>query len=64
MVSRMLRRGVLSKRSDLRSTEPIQRCGHKQASDLPHIDFEKLGRIECPDRLVKGDRRDAVDGAG
>ena len=63
-VSRVLARAGLSKLSDLRPTEPVQRYEHEAPGDLLHIDTKKLGRIVRPSHRVTGNRRDTVDGAG
>jgi hypothetical protein len=63
-VSRVLARAGLSKLSDLRPLEPVQRYEHEASGDLLHIDTKKLGRILRPSHRVTGDRRDGVDGAG
>jgi transposase InsO family protein len=63
-VSRVLARAGLSKLSDLRPAEPVQRYEHEAPGDLLHIDTKKLGRIVRPSHRVTGNRRDGVDGAG
>lgn len=63
-VSRVLARAGLSKLSELRAREPVQRYEHAAPGDLLHIDTKKLGRIERPSHRVTGNRRDSVDGAG
>jgi len=63
-VSRVLARAGLSKLSDLRPVEPVQRYEHEAPGDLLHIDTKKLGRIVRPSHRVTGNRRDGVDGAG
>ena len=63
-VSRVLARAGLSKLSDLKPVEPVQRYEHEAPGDLLHIDTKKLGRIVRPSHRVTGDRRDSVDGAG
>ncbi|SEL26477.1 Transposase InsO and inactivated derivatives [Roseateles sp. YR242] len=63
-VSRVLARAGLSKLSDLKPVEPVQRYEHEAPGDLLHIDTKKLGRIERPGHRVTGDRRDSVNGAG
>ena len=63
-VSRVLARAGLSKLSDLRPVEPVQRYEHEAPGDLLHIDTKKLGRIVRPSHRVTGDRRDGADGAG
>ena len=44
----MLARAGLSKLSDLRPVEPVQRYEHEAPGDLLHIDTKKLGRIVRP----------------
>jgi transposase InsO family protein len=63
-VSRVLARVGLSKLSDLRAAEPVQRYEHEAPGDLLHIDTKKLGCIVRPSHRVTGNRRDSVDGAG
>jgi len=63
-VSRVLARAGLSKLSDLRPVEPVQRYEHDAPGDLLHIDTKKLGQIVRPSHRVTGDRRDGVRGAG
>ena len=63
-VSRVLARANLSKLSDLRPTEPVQRYEHDAPGDLLHIDTKKLGRIVRPGHRVTGNRGDGVTGAG
>jgi transposase InsO family protein len=63
-VSRVLARAGLSKLSDLKPAEPVQRYEHEAPGDLLHIDTKKLGRIVRPSHRVTGNRRDGVDGAG
>ena len=63
-VSRVLARANLSKLSDLRPTEPVQRYEHDAPGDLLHIDTKKLGRIVRPSHRVTGNRCDGVTGAG
>lgn len=63
-VSRVLARAGLSKLSDLRPLEPLQRGEHEAPGDLLHIDTKRLGRIVRPSHRVTGNRRDGVDGAG
>ena len=63
-VSCGLAKAGLSKLSDLRPVEPVQRYEHEAPGDLLHIDTEKLGRIVRPSHCVTGDRRDGVGIAG
>lgn len=63
-VSCGLAKAGLSKLSDLRPVELVQRYEHEAPGDLLHIDTEKLGRIVRPSHCVTGDRRDGVGIAG
>ncbi len=63
-VSRVLARAGLSKLSDLKPSEPVQRYEHDAPGDMLHIDTKKLGRIIRPSHRVTGNRRDSVNGAG
>jgi transposase InsO family protein len=63
-VSRVLRRAGLSRLSDLRPPEPVQRYERDQPGELLHIDIKKLGRIERPGHRVTGTREGRVQGAG
>ena len=63
-VSRVLARAGLSKLSDLKPVEPVQRYEHEAPGDLLHIDTKKLGRIVRPSHRVTGKRSDGVTGAG
>lgn len=63
-VSRVLARAGLSKLSDLKPVDPVQRYEHDAPGDLLHIDTKKLGCIVRPSHRVTGDRRDSVGGAG
>ncbi len=56
-VSRVLRRAGLSRLSDLRPQEPIQRYERASAGELLQIDIKKLGRFTQPGHRVSGDRR-------
>ncbi len=44
-VSRVLRRAGLSRLSDLRPDEPVQRYEREVPGELLHIDIKKLGRV-------------------
>lgn len=55
-VSRVLRRAGLSRLSDLRPVEPVQRYEHEAPGDLLHIDIKKLGRFDASGHRVTGDR--------
>ncbi len=62
-VSRVLARTGLSKLSDPKPVEPVQRYEHEAPGGLLHIDPKKLGRIMRPSHRVTGDRRDSAGGA-
>lgn len=63
-VSRVLRRAGLSRLTDLRPPEPVQRYEWEQPGELLHIDIKKLGRIERPGHRVTGTREGRIKGAG
>lgn len=63
-VSRILRRAGLSRLTDLRPPEPVQRYERDEPGELLHIDIKKLGRIERPGHRVTGTREGRVQGAG
>ena len=63
-VSRVLRRAGLSRLSDLRPQEPVQRYERDAPGDLLHIDIKKLARIEKAGHRVTGNRAGRVQGAG
>lgn len=63
-VSRVLRRAGLSRLTDLRPPEPVQRYEREQPGELLHIDIKKLGRIARPGHRVTGTREGRVQGAG
>jgi len=56
-VSRVLRRAGLSKLSDLRPQEVVQRYEREAPGDLLHIDIKKLGRFEDVGHRITGDYR-------
>jgi len=56
-VSRVLRRAGLSRLSDLRPQEAIQRYEREAPGDLLHIDIKKLGRFEDVGHRITGDYR-------
>jgi transposase InsO family protein len=56
-VSRVLRRAGLSRLSDLRSDEPVQRYERDHPGELLHIDIKKLGRFDKVGHRITGDRR-------
>ena len=55
-VSRVLKRAGLSKLSDLRPAEAVQRYEHEQPGELLHIDIKKLGRFDKVGHRITGDR--------
>ena len=63
-VSRVLRRAGLSKLSDLRPREDIQRYEREAPGDLLHIDIKKLGRFENVGHRITGDNRRRTRHAG
>lgn len=63
-VSRVLRRAGLSKLSDLRPQEDIQRYEREAPGDLLHIDIKKLGRFENVGHRITGDNRRRTRHAG
>jgi transposase InsO family protein len=56
-VSRVLRRAGLSRLSDLRPDEPVQRYEREHPGELLHIDIKKLGRFDKVGHRITGDRR-------
>jgi len=63
-VSRVLKRAGLSRLSDLRPVEPVQRYEHEAPGELLHIDIKKLGRFDKVGHRITGDRSRQVHGAG
>src|SRR5436190_13004554 len=57
-VSRVLRRAGLSRLSDLRPDEPVQRYERDHPGELLHIDIKKLGRFDKVGHRITGDRRE------
>jgi len=55
-VSRVLRRAGLSRLSDLRPDEPVQRYERDSPGELLHIDIKKLGRFDKVGHRITGDR--------
>ena len=55
-VSRVLRRAGLSRLSDLRPAEPVQRYERDSPGELLHIDIKKLGRFDKVGHRITGDR--------
>jgi transposase InsO family protein len=55
-VSRVLRRAGLSRLSDLRPNEPVQRYERETPGELLHIDIKKLGRFDKVGHRITGDR--------
>jgi len=63
-VSRVLKRAGLSRLSDLRPAEPVQRYEREAPGELLHIDIKKLGRFDKVGHRITGDRSRQVHGAG
>lgn len=63
-VSRVLRRAGLSKLSDLRPQEPVQRYEREQPGELLHIDIKKLGRFDKVGHRITGDRKQRARNIG
>jgi transposase InsO family protein len=63
-VSRVLRRAGLSRLSDLRPDEPIQRYERDHPGELLHIDIKKLGRFDQVGHRITGDRRQRARNIG
>jgi transposase len=55
-VSRVLRRAGLSRLSDLRPDEPVQRYEREHPGELLHIDIKKLGRFDKVGHRITADR--------
>ena len=55
-VSRVLRRAGLSRLSDLRPDEPVQRYEREHPGELLHIDIKKLARFDKVGHRITGDR--------
>ena len=55
-VSRVLRRAGLSRLSDLRPDEPVQRYEREVPGELLHVDIKKLGRFDRVGHRITGDR--------
>nr|WP_236698369.1 hypothetical protein [Xylophilus sp. Leaf220] len=55
-VSRVLRRAGLSRLSDLRQNEPVQRYERECSGELLRIDIKKLGRFNKVGHRITGDR--------
>jgi transposase InsO family protein len=55
-VSRVLRRAGLSRLSDLRPEESVQRYERDNPGELLHIDIKKLGRFDRIGHRITGDR--------
>ena len=55
-VSRVLRRAGLSRLSDLRPAEPVQRYELERPGELLHVDIKKLGRFDKVGHRITGDR--------
>lgn len=63
-VSRVLKRAGLSRLSDLRPAEDVQRYEREVSGELLHIDIKKLGRFEAVGHRITGDRRQRSRQAG
>lgn len=63
-VSRVLRRAGLSRLSDLRPQEPVQRYEREAPGELLHIDIKKLGRFDKVGPRITGDRRQRARNIG
>jgi len=63
-VSRVLRRAGLSRLSDLRPDEPVQRYEREIPGELLHIDIKKLGRFAKVGHRITGDRTPRVRKVG
>jgi transposase InsO family protein len=63
-VSRVLKRAGLSRLSDLRPVEAVQRYEHEAPGELLHIDIKKLGRFDNVGHRITGDRSRQIHGAG
>ena len=63
-VSRVLRRAGLSRLSDLRPNEPVQRYERDSPGELLHIDIKKLGRFDKVGHRITGDRTQRARNAG
>lgn len=63
-VSRVLKRAGLSRLSDLRPKETIQRYEREAPGDLLHIDIKRLARFERVGHRITGDRRQYTARAG
>lgn len=63
-VSRVLRRAGLSRLSDLRPQEPVQRYEREVPGELLHIDIKKLGRFDKVGHRITGDRTQRARNSG
>ena len=63
-VSRVLRRAGLSRLSDLRPDEPVQRYERDNPGELLHIDIKKLGRFDKVGHRITGDRTQRARSVG
>ena len=63
-VSRVLRRAGLSRLSDLRPDEPVQRYERERPGELLHIDIKKLGRFDRIGHRITGDYSQRGRGLG
>lgn len=63
-VSRVLKRAGLSRLSDLKPAEPIQRYERETPGELLHIDIKKLGRFDKVGHRISGDRHQRTRDVG
>lgn len=63
-VSRVLHRAGLSRLSDLRPDEPVQRYERETPGELLHIDIKKLGRFDKVGHRITGDRTQRARNVG
>jgi transposase InsO family protein len=64
IVSRVLRHAGLSRLSDLRPDEPVQRYERETPGELLHIDIKKLGRFDRIGHRITGDYSQRGRGLG
>ncbi|MCK7498775.1 MAG: IS481 family transposase, partial [Comamonadaceae bacterium] len=63
-VSRVLARAGLSRLSDLRPQDSVQRYERESPGELLHIDIKKLGRFDKVGHRITGDRRQRARNLG
>ena len=63
-VSRVLKRAGLSRLTDLRPAEPVQRYERAAPGELLHIDIKKLGRFDQVGHRITGDRQHRTRNVG